>query len=168
MMKRILLGAMLLLAGCNETVTSTNEPVAKLPAGLIATTQPADAKGVVAAKTAAKAGDAIVITGTIGGSEQPLADNRAIMTILDASIPTCDKMSEMSCKTPWDACCSTADERMARSATVQVIGTDGKPLKASLKGVGGIAPLKKVVVTGTAKPSGDVLIVDAKQIYVVP
>jgi hypothetical protein len=75
-----------------------------------------------------------------------------------------------TCKTPWDSCCEPAEVRTAKSATVQVVGADGKPLKAGLKGVGGLAPLKHVVVAGIARhaPGSDVLLVEANQIYVAP
>jgi hypothetical protein len=167
------LGLGLFLYGCGDetATTASNEPAAPtaaLPANLIATTAPAEAKEITAAKTSAKAGDAIVIKGMIGGTENPLATNRAMMTILDSSVKTCDSMPGDACKTPWDACCEPAEVRTAKSATVQVVGADGKPLHATLKGVGGIEPLKKVVVSGVAKPSGDALIVEAKEIYVQP
>jgi hypothetical protein len=167
-MKKFILGLMLLAAGCGSEATNAPEATAKLPADLIATTQPADAKDLAAVKASAKAGDAIVIRGRVGGTESPLAENRAIMTIIDPSVPTCDKTPMDTCKTPWDSCCEPADVRTAKSATVQVVGSDGKPIKASLKGVGGIAPSKQVVVAGTAKPAGDALVVEARQIYVLP
>src|SRR5215213_5400089 len=103
-MKTMLLLGMILLAGCGsgETTTATaNEPAAALPKDLIATTQPADAKDVVAAKASAKEGTPIVLRGWIGGSTEPLASNRAVMTLMDASIPTCDKTPMDTCKTPW-------------------------------------------------------------------
>ena len=104
------------------------------------------------------------------GSVDPLADNRALLTLLDTGVKTCDQLHDDACKTPWDACCEPSDVLAASSATVQVNGADGKPLKATLEGAGGIKPLTQIVVAGVArKPAGsDTLIVEASEIYVVP
>ncbi|HYO07905.1 MAG TPA: hypothetical protein VER17_02960 [Tepidisphaeraceae bacterium] len=140
-----------------------------LPPSLFAQSAPADAKDVAAAKSSAKAGDAIVLRGKIGGSAEPLAANRALMTITDLSLPTCSDIPGDKCKTPWDSCCEPADDVAAKSATVQVVGADGRPLKASLNGAHGIAPGKKVVVQGKVKSAADnTLVVDATQIAVSP
>ena len=144
---------------------------AALPASLIATTQPVgEVLDVAAAKKTAKAGDKIVVRGKVAGSVDPLADNRAMLTLLDANIKTCDAMPGDACKTPWDACCEPADVLAANTATVQVVDADGKPLKATLDGAGGLKPLKQVVVAGVAKqPAGsDVLVIEASEIYVQP
>jgi hypothetical protein len=172
MMKKMILvlGLMLGLYGCGDRSADSQDatPQAALPANLIVTIAPADALGIPAAKQAAKTGEPIVISGKVAGTEQPLAANRAMMTLLDPSVQTCDTMDDMACKTPWDACCEPIEVRTAKSATVQVVDADGKPLRTTLKGVGGIEPLKEVVVTGIARPSGDALVVEAKHIYVVP
>jgi hypothetical protein len=152
------------LVGCERESAKTAAPTQTtaaelLPADLFATTQPAGAVDVVAAKKSAKDGDAVVIKGRIGGQKEPLAANRAVMTIADISLPTCDKTPMDTCKTPWDSCCEPAEELVA------------KPIKAGLAGNNGLAPNKHVVVAGTAKTAGgggDALIVQAKQIFVVP
>jgi hypothetical protein len=169
-MKKFLpLVALIALVGCGGEANTTPSQAASLPANLIVTTAPPDAKDVAAAKQSLKSGDAVVIRGRIGGAEKPLADNRAIMTIMDLSMPTCDKTPMEKCPTPWDSCCEPVEVRTAKSATVQVVGTDGKPLRATLAGVGGIAPNKQVIVAGIAKPiGGDAVIIEAKQIYVSP
>jgi hypothetical protein len=94
----------------------------------------------------------------------------AVDIIAAISLPTCDKTPMDNCPTPWDSCCQPAEELVAKSISVQVVGADGRPLKAGLAGVAGIAPLKQVIVSGTAKTSGGSapLIVLAKQIYVMP
>jgi hypothetical protein len=166
------------VVGCDVKTTTvskteTSETVATdaIPTSLIATTQPtAAAQDVAAAKKSLKDGDAVVVRGRVGGQKDPLADNRAIMTIADLSLPTCDKTPMDTCETPWDSCCQPAEELKAKSASVQVVGADGKPLKAGLKGAGGLAPGKEVVVAGTAKipPGSDALVIVANQIYVKP
>ena len=145
-------------------------PVTALPAGLIVTEVPAAAQDVTAVKRDAKDGDAVVIRGKVGGAEEPMAKNRAIMTVLDPSVPTCDTMPGETCKTPWDACCEPSDKIAANSATVQVVDASGKPLAATLENVAGLKPLSKVTVSGVARrPAGsDVLIVEANKIHVTP
>ena len=99
----------------------------------------------------AKDGDAVVIRGKVGGGEEPMAKNRAMMTILDPSVQTCDTMPGDTCKTPWDACCESTEKIAANSATVQVVDANGKPLAATLENVAGLKPLSKV--TSPASPS---------------
>ena len=163
------------LVGCKDEYTSqatvTVEPAEKLPAKLIAATQPAgDVQDVAATKKSARDGDKVIVRGKVAGSADPLADNRAMLTLLDASVKTCDTLPGDACKTPWDACCEPADTIAANSATVQVNGADGKPLKSSLEGAGGIKPLQQLIIAGTAKkPAGsDALVIEANEIYVVP
>ena len=172
--------AMLVVVGCRreeeiEVAPAATSPSAaaaatSLPAGLVVTEAPANAQDVTTVKKDAKDGDAVVIRGTIGGREEPIAKGRAIMTVLDPSITTCNTMPSDACKTPWDACCEPSEKIAANSATVQVVDASGKPLAANLESIAGLKPLSKVTVSGTAKraPGSDVLIVEAKQIHVTP
>lgn len=158
-------------SGASGAPAASAAPAEPLPAKLIATTQPAgNVQDVAAARKSVKDGDPILLRGKVAGSVDPLADNRAILTLLDTGVQTCDTMPGDTCKTPWDACCEPSDVLAASSATVQVNGPDGKPLKATLEGAGGIQPLKQLVVSGVAKkPAGsDTLVVEASEIYVVP
>jgi hypothetical protein len=168
----LILATLTIAIGCKKTPSPapTASATESLPANLIATTPPTGAVDIIAAKAAAKDGDTIVIKGRVGAQKEPLAANRAIMTLADISLPTCDKTPMDNCPTPWDSCCQPAEELVAKSISVQVVGADGRPLKAGLAGVAGIAPLKQVIVSGTAKTSGGSapLIVLAKQIYVMP
>jgi hypothetical protein len=113
-----------------------------LPRNLFVAAAPANAQDVAAAKSSAKSGDSITVRGRVGGSPAPLAANRAMLTLTDLSLPTCDKTPMDQCKTPWDSCCEPKDEITARSLTVQVIDAAGKPLKQPLNGAGGLAPGK--------------------------
>jgi hypothetical protein len=142
----------------------------QLPPNLIVSAEPVGAVDVVAAKKAAKDGESIVIRGRVGGQHEPLATGRAIMTVIDVDLRTCDKSPMDKCETPWDVCCEPTDQIAAKSLSVQVVGADGRPIKAGLGGVGALAPLKQVVVAGTAKRAAgsDALIIDAKQIFVTP
>jgi hypothetical protein len=157
------------LAPASGTVSSAAAPAA-LPASLVVTEAPANAQDIVAVKKNAKDGDAVVIRGKIGGREEPIAKNRAIMTVLDPSVTTCDAMPGDACKTPWDACCEPSEKIAANSATVQVVDANGKPLAATLESIAGLKPLSQVTISGVARrPAGsDVLIVEANKIHVTP
>ena len=185
MTNRILLAVLLTAAaistGCDDKSTATNgtSPQAgqesgsaasaqPLPANLQLTAAPADAKDVAGVKASVKDGDRVVLQGVVAGRVDPIAENRAILTLLDLAIPTCDKNPADGCKTPWDACCEPADVRAKNSVTVQVVDAAGKPIKASLTAVEGVKPLAKVVVSGTAEVSPDgVVLVNADGLYVV-
>lgn len=142
-----------------------------LPAGLVLAAAPEGAKDVAATKAEATKDREVVVKGVIAGAKEPIAENRAMFTLADVTLETCDKMPGETCTTPWDACCTEPAKIAAKSMTVQVVGADGKPLKAGLKGVGGIAPLKQVVVKGkvrSADGEGEkkVVTLDASGIHV--
>ena len=145
-------------------------PAEALPANLILDKSPDGAQDVIALQKSAKAGDTVTLRGRVGGNEKPLADNRAIVTVVDPTVTTCERMPGDACKTPWDACCEPSEKIAANSATVQVVDSSGKPLAATLESIAGLKPLSKVTVSGTARrPAGsDVLIIEAKQIHVTP
>ena len=171
----LLLGTFAVLAagGCDRGTTVSKDPekpaapAAVLPSGLMADAAPANAKGVVELKGSVKDGDEVVVRGVVGGREDPVSETQAIVTLLDAAVTTCDKMEGDACKTPWDACCEA--DLPAKTATVQVVGSDGKPLKGSLA-ASGVKPLKQIVVAGKARLPGDgkALVIEATRIHVVP
>src|SRR5688572_12600018 len=88
-----------------QAAAATEGPADALPAGLILDKSPEGARDLVAVKKSAKVGDAITMRGRVGGTEKPLADNRAIVTVVDSSVTTCEKTPDDACQTPWDACC---------------------------------------------------------------
>src|SRR5687768_4359179 len=84
--------ALIVVAGCSNdddapaassSSTAASASSAALPANLVVTEAPPEAQDVTAVMKNAKDGDAVVIRGKIGGREEPLAKNRAIMTVLD-------------------------------------------------------------------------------------
>ena len=138
-----------------------------LPAGLFLTVSPGEAVDVGALKATAKEGDEVVVRGRIGGVP-PFIPGVAAMTIADRKLVPCSEMSmEDGCKTPWDYCCAPQDELTANTATVQVVGADGRPLRADLAAAG-LAPLSTVLVKGKVGPRPDpkVLVIDAAGIWV--
>jgi hypothetical protein len=121
---------------------------------------------VNAVRKDAKDGDEVVLRGRIGGSVKPFAENRAIVTLVDASVKSCADTEGDACETPWDYCC---EPDVAKSSlTVQVVDAQGRPLPASLQGANGMKPLSEVVVKGKVRrPAGsDAVIVDATGVYV--
>lgn len=160
----------LILAGCNrgeETATTTAAPAA-LPANLVVAQAPANAQDLAAVKATAKDGDAVVVTGWVGGSESPIAKNRALLTLADKSLPNCAASPMDTCKTPWDSCCEPKDVITGKTATVQVVDSQGKPLAATLESIAGLKPLSQITVAGTAhRPAdGSTMTIDAKEIFV--
>ena len=157
--------------GAEETSTrsSTASPKATLPDGLMLTTAPQEARSVSEVRQASD-GEKVVVRGVVAGRVDPIADNRAILTLLDESVSTCDKNPSDSCATPWDACCEPQEVIARNSATVQIVDGEGRPLKASLKGLGTLAPLSRVVVVGTYRPTADgqAAVINATGIFVEP
>ena len=91
------------------------------------------------------------------------------MQVIDASLKACGEGPvKDECTTPCDYCCEDPKEVAAHSASVQVVGADGKPLRGGLKGVGGLKPLSEVTVKGTVANAADsgVLVVNATAIHV--
>lgn len=141
-----------------------------LPAGLFLEAEPAGVVGVLDSKAAVKAGDRVVIRGKIGGSMDPFVGGRAVFTIMDTGVKGCDEMGDDHCPTPWDYCCEPLESRTANAATIQIVGADGRPLKADLKGVHGLDPLAQVCVVGIVAQRDDAgtLVVNAESVYVKP
>jgi hypothetical protein len=181
-MKTMLLAATLALAGvgvmigCDgDDAPATPAPAqptagsaAALPGHLFLAKAPDGAVELAAAKKSAKPGDEVIVRGRVAGSENPLAPNRAILTLLDASVKTCEQMPGDSCATPWDACCEPRETLQANTATVQVVDADGNPVKATLRGAGGIDPLKEGIVVGKVADASDknTLVINATAFYV--
>jgi hypothetical protein len=140
-----------------------------LPAGLRLGSAPQGARDIAALRGSVKDGEPVVVRGVVGGRADPIAQNRAILTLLDASIRLCNALPGDTCKTPWDACCEPADVLAKNTVTVQVVDDQHKPLKAPLSTIDGLKPMSKLVVTGTADVTDDGnVIVLANGIFVEP
>lgn len=167
----------LVLVGCDDKPATTATPSAPaatpteanaaLPANLRLSAAPADAKGVAEIKATAKDGQRVTLRGVVAGRAEPIAANRAILTLLDSSIKTCNANPGDSCKTPWDACCEPADVLAKNSVTVQVVDSEGRPLKTSLTQLEGLKPLAKLTVTGVVMASSpESMLINADGLFV--
>lgn len=138
-----------------------------LPAGLLLTASPEGGKPPEEAKKAAKVGETIVLSGRVGGSDEPFVAGRAVFVLMGPGIKSCADSGDDHCKTPWDYCCETPDDIAKHAATIQIVDAEGKPLKANVKGQGGIKEMSSLVVVGKVhKIEGETLIVNATGIFV--
>ena len=130
-----------------------------------------EASPIHLARTTVQPGDVIVIKGQVMGAAEPFVDGRAAFILGDREkLTPCNEMGEDDhCPTPWDACCDEKDDFREGTATIQVVGPDGRPLKQSLEGVEGLEKLSKILVKGrVAEQSGtNNLVINASEIQVV-
>jgi len=170
--------AMSLMIGCDgsdEADTSSNPggpgagtSTVSLPAGLFLAAAPAEPVAVRQLKAQAQAGNEVVMRVVVGGEVNVFVPGRAIVKVIDTEMENPCLKPDDSCKTPWDYCCATADDLQRHRATVKVVDTQGKTLRADLKGAGEIEELKTMVVKGVAAQGSDRnnLVVNARGIYV--
>lgn len=158
------------LLGPSAAAAATSTPAAlaadALPANLFLAERPKDAKELREAKAAAKKGEKISFTACVGGRTAPFVKDRALCTVVDTRLRSCDDLHPGTCPKPWDYCCEPKESLKANIASLQVVGADGKPLKVALEGANGLKPLSRIVVTGTVAEATDgVLIVNAEGIF---
>lgn len=103
----------------------------------------------------AKVGDRVVFAARVAGRADPFVAGRAMMIVSDPSLKPCNEREDDKCPTPADLCCETKETIMANTATVQIVGADGKAIPVALSGVGGLATLDHVVVEGVLVERGD-------------
>lgn len=161
-------------AACRDPEAAAPSPAVRpasaerLPPALVVGKTPGLARGLAAVKAGAREGDDVIVRARIGGGTDPFVAGVAAMSIADEKLVPCSEMSmEDGCETPWDYCCASVDDRTAGMATVQVVGKDGKVLRADLRDAG-LTALSTVVVKGRVGPRPDpkVLVIDAEAIFV--
>ncbi len=148
------------VGGCGNSPTP-GAP-ATTPTWLLAA-MPTGAIPVAEAKQSAREGDQVVVRGRIGGRREPMNANVAVFVMIDPAIPHC-KIGE--CKIPWDYCCETPESITTNSATVQLVGDNGKPMPIDL-GRHALKPLDEIVVVGTVgpRPTAEVFVIRAEKIH---
>jgi len=157
-----------MLTGCGKSEEQASAPSAPTTADTtwLLASMPDGAVEIAALKATAKAGDEVVMRGTIGGRKDPMTAGLAVFVVMDTAIPSCADMGEDHCATPWDYCCESKESIIANNATVQLVGADGRVLDLDLT-EHGFALLDEVVVVGTVepRPSDDILIIKATGIH---
>lgn len=146
-------------------------PAAKVPESLFLKAAPPGARGVRAVKADAAADGEVVIHGRIGGRAEPFVAGAAMFVLADMDLPACGEGNpDDGCKTPWDYCCEPAERILGGTATIQVVGADGRPVAQGLRGVGGLEPLREVTVVGrvSQRTLDGVLVVSAHGFFVKP
>jgi hypothetical protein len=158
-------------ASCEKKETAATTPAVVAPSAalsaVLATPPTGEAKPIHLIRTTAKPGDEITVSGKIMGNEKPFVDGRSAFILGDTEVLTaCNEDPADKCSTPWDVCCDSPEDKKRGIATIQVVGADGRVLKESLEGVGGLAKLAAVTVSGKVAEgsSPDLLIVTATAI----
>ena len=163
----VLIAALTACSGGGDKPTvapNVEAPGDPLPAGLFVAQKPSGESPLAEAKKNAKAGDTIVLRGLVRGVTTAFIPNRAIVQLADESVPKCP----MNPERPWDLHCETPESMAKNTATVQIVGADGKPLKHGLQGVNGLEHMAQVVVKGTVVSSDGKgnLLITATEIFV--
>jgi hypothetical protein len=159
------------LAGCGQVPESTRSAeVADTDPQIEAVfveTAPADVMSVIALRKSARPGDTVTVEGRVAGSEEPFSAYYATFVLADDSLSTCDRRPSDGCTTPWDACCEPPETIANAIVSIQVVGTDGRPVDRTLKGVRGLTELDTLIVTGTVagESTPDNPIINATAIY---
>jgi hypothetical protein len=120
-------------------------------------------------RATAKPGDPVVVSGRIMGREKPFVEGRAAFVLGDPAVLTpCNEKPGDECTTPWDTCCNSNEDKQAGTATIQLVGADGRVIKQGLKGLHGLTELSTVTVTGTVDKasSAEALIINASKLHV--
>ncbi len=165
----LLATAMLLVSCGDKTQTIATTPAAPSEAlsTVLAAAPEGEPQSIAKARTTAKPGDEITLSGRIMGHANPFTEGRAVFILGDPSVLTaCSDQPDDECETPWDTCCDSPEDRKRGIATIQIVDTEGRVLKESIEGVSGLEKLATVTVTGqiAGEASADLLIVNARAI----
>lgn len=87
---------------------------------------------------------------TVRGDVQEYApvEGKAVLSLYDHALVSCDENPDDGCSTPWDFCCVDSEEIAKASALVE-FRKDGAIVNTSLKDYHGMDHLSDVVITGT-------------------
>ena len=167
----ILFAAACLLTSCKEPATQAVEAAPAGPSaalGAVLAAAPAgEPRAIHLIRQSARPGDEITIHGRIMGSSSPFVAGRAVFILGDpAKLTPCNEIPGDECDTPWDVCCDAPEDKKIGSATVQIVDAEGRVLKESVEGIGGLEKLAHVTVTGLVAEgsSADLLLLNATAI----
>ena len=162
------------LVACRESNESTTAPTQSEPSSelsaLVVQQITEEASPIHLVSTTVQPGDAVVVKGQIMGSSQPFVDGAAAFILGDRELLTpCNELDDDHCPTPWDLCCEDKEVIRKGTATVQVIGDNGRVVKQSLNGHSGLQELSKLIVSGevSQQSTGGNLVINAREIQLV-
>ncbi|MEE2939400.1 MAG: hypothetical protein VX460_03345 [Planctomycetota bacterium] len=89
-------------------------------------------------------------TVTVRGDVQEFApvSGKAVLSLYDHALLSCDEIEGDQCPTPWDFCCIPPED-IAKACALVEFREGGKLMSAELGGFHGITHLSDVVITGT-------------------
>lgn len=159
------------LNGCSksdDTPTDDASTSIALPETLFLAQAPTGIQSIAQLKEDVKAGDEVVVKAVIGGRKNAFVANRAVMTVVDATLGNKCLGEDDHCATPWDYCCEPAEDLVPQMATVQINGAGTSPLKVDLTNISQFKPLNTLVIKGTVAPRPDksTLVINATGIFV--
>lgn len=151
------------------TTAPTTAPAAPSAAlsAVLAEAPAGEVKAIHIVRTTVKPGDEVTVSGKIMGNEKPFVDGRSAFILGDTEVLTaCNEDPDDKCSTPWDNCCDSKEDKKRGIATIQVVDANGRVLKEPVEGIGGLANLAAVTVTGKVAEgsSADLLIINAQAI----
>ena len=129
-----------------------------------------EASPIHLARETVQPGDVIVLKGQVMGADEPFVEGRAAFVLGDRDkLTPCNERPDDHCKTPWDVCCDTKEALREGTATIQVVGEDGRTLKEDIEGVSGLKKLTKILVKGEVaeQTAPGNLVINAKAIQIV-
>ena len=146
---------LVLAAGCAQEAASPDATATRAPAsadGLpyLLASEPEGARNVIGVREVASNEQAVVITGRIGGSENPWIDGKAAFSIVDLSLQACSDIPGDACPKPWDYCCET-DKLPQATALVKFVDADGNLLGHDARRLLNLEELQTVVIRGNAQ-----------------
>ncbi len=168
--------AVISLSSCEKSETSTSAvaPEAMAPDPALEkyfTAEPMpDAGAIHVLRETVKPGDEITLKGAVIGREKVFVDGRAAFILGDTEkLTSCDKIPGDKCSTPWDACCDSPELKKIGTASIQILGDDGRVVSGNIRGVKGLKELSLVTLKGTVDETStkENLIVNATEIHVV-
>ena len=136
-------------AGKPGTIEAPVDPSAE-GEKFVLSSEPGEVQTVIDVRKSAKDDDEVVLVGKIGGSENPWIEGRAIFTLVDESLKSCDQIPGDNCPAPWDYCCAT-DKLKDASALIKFVDENGQPIKTDARELLGVRELTQVVIKGKAK-----------------
>lgn len=150
----------------NDAQSETSS--ARLPDSLFLAAAPTGIQPVSSLKQKAEEGDEVVIKAVVGGREKVFVGHRAVITVVDAAEKNPCTVEDDHCATPWDYCCTPSDQLLSHMASVQILGSDNRPVAVDLNTVENLKPLTTLVIQGTVGPRADqsTLVINATGIFV--